>query len=394
MDRKNMTVGLVMAYTGTSYGMNLQALALQHVIESFGYNTEIIKSKDVFKEAFVLNWNLPFFIFNVLKNRIKSKFNPPFTYPDEIHKKNQNLRVEAAQAFRNVHLHNFTPFLSYSQLVEHSKKYDSVVVGSDQCWLPGFSFGGRFSLCFAPKGVKRISYATSLGVSSYPKYFYMNSRKAWKRFDSLSVREEEGKKVVQDVCGENFPVTIVADPTYLITKEEWEELIPFKRMEEDKYVLSFILGNSEEQQMCAKKFAEARGLKLLSILSNESVSSIDTTYADRTIVGASPEEFINYIRGAEYVFTDSFHGIAFSAINNKQMFVFYRKNVHASGKNSRNSRIDNILRMWQISDRLLTESNLNWNDILFPDINYNKVNRLIIEKREMSTLYLKNALKN
>ena len=390
----NKTIGLLMSCNGSSYGMNLQAFATQYMIEKLGYDTEIIqfKSGSSFKG---LTFDLSLFIVvpQLIINRFFSKRKiDNARFIDDIHLENNQVRIEAAKKFRDNRLHHFTKEMAFGELKEYSQKYAAVLIGSDQGWLPGFSLGRRNSLRFVPDGVIRLSYATSLGVSSYPRYLYRSSRAVWKSFDHISVREEEGRNIVKKICGEDFPVEVVVDPTYLITKEEWESLIPCEKQETDKYVLSFILGNNVEYQRCVRNFADFKKIKLISILSNESSSAIDMTYPDRVVIGASPEQFINLIRGAEYVFTDSFHGIAFSVINKVQFFVFYRRRAEDKNKYSRNSRIDNILRMWNIRERLIQEPTLDWNSESFKTIDYNKVHEIVERERIRSLEYLRQSL--
>lgn len=394
MDNKKC-IGLVMAYTGTSYGMNLQAFATQYVIEHMGYSTEIIptlESTSSLKNV-PFDWGLLIYAPKILIKRLTESKRPKELYPvwDDLHAENKRKRVEAAKDFRSRYLHSIGSKMSFEELTKYSEKYDAVLIGSDQCWLPGFSYSRRSSLSFVPDKVRRLSYATSLGVSAYPWYLRSSSRKAWKRFNFVSVREEAGRKIIKDICGEDFPVELVVDPTYLISYEEWLQLIPEKRMNE-KYVLSFILGNNKDQMMCAKRFAQAKGLELVSILSNESSADIDTTYPDRVVVGASPDEFVNYVRGAEFIFTDSFHGIAFSVINKKQLFVYYRKRRETQAKYSRNSRIDNILQLWQIRHRLITDYTIDWQTSDIKEINYAKVDALVEQMRNHSFEYLHKAL--
>ncbi len=389
-------IGLVMAYTGTSYGMNLQAFATQHVIEELGYSTEIIPAFDSTSSLknVPFDWGLFIYAPKVLIKRYFQKDKTNVLYPvwDDLHEDNDKKRIEAAKDFRSRFLHNIGPKMSFEKLAKYSEKYDAVLIGSDQCWLPGFSFSRRTSLSFVPNKVRRLSYSTSLGVSAYPWYLRSSSRKAWKRFDFVSVREEAGRKIIKDICGEDFPVELVIDPTYLISYEEWKQLIPEKRMNEKKYVLSFILGNNKEQMLCAKRFAQAKGLELVSILSNESSTDIDTTYPDRVIVGAAPDEFVNYVRGAEFIFTDSFHGIAFSVINKKQFFAYYRNRGETQAKYSRNSRIDNIMEMWHIQHRLITDYTIDWQTSDIKEIDYAKVDTLIEQMRSHSFEYLHKAL--
>lgn len=394
MKRKNNKIGLLLACHGSSYGMNLQAFATQYIIEKMGYDTEIInfKSGSGFK-GISLDFGLFVYLakyFLIDKNK-KQKIEKTVK-SDELHFRNDQLRITAARDFRNRRLHNFTEFMSFADLKDYSSRYYAVLIGSDQCWLPGFSFGRRNTLKFVPYGVRRISYGTSLGVDKYPWYCVNSSRKTWKSFDSISVREEEGKAIINKICGEDVHVEVVLDPTYLILRDEWLSLIPFEKKVEGKYVLSFILGNDVKQQELVRQFADFHKLKLVSILSNESTSPIDCTYADQTIIGATPEEFVNLIRGSEFVFTDSFHGIAFSVINQKQFFVFYRKRDDAKGSLNRNSRINNILRIWKLEHRLIRDFSFNRRLCNIEDINYLKVQDLLIKMRDKSIQYLFSAL--
>ena len=260
-----------------------------------------------------------------------------------------------------------------------------MLVASDQVWLPDVAVSNFFTLRFAAPGVRRISYATSLGVSTYPNYAKKPAGEFWKEIDYLSVREQKGKEIIQSIV--NVPVEVVADPTYLFTKEEWEALIQPERVVEEGYVLCYFLGDSESIKQYARKFAEDKNLRVVSILSDE-CNSDDSKYADEVLIGKSVEDFVNLIRNAEYVLTDSFHGLAFSVINQKQVLVFYRKRLDV--KESRNSRIDNIVRSWGIEDRLIREpQKLNIPTI---DIDYNEVSLRVEELRASSLAFLDRAL--
>ena len=158
---------------------------------------------------------------------------------------------------------------------------------------------------------------------------------------------------------------------------------------EGDYILCYFLGGTKEHKQLARKFADQKGIRIVSILSTESVSDIDVSYADEIITGKRPEDFVNLIRNAKYILTDSFHGVAFSVINNKQFYVFYRTKV--GSQNSRNSRIDNILKMWGLEDRLvLNDASLS--DFAEKPISYSEVNDRIYEKRKESISYLLTAL--
>lgn len=386
---KNNKVALVLAFKGTNYGMHLQGYATQQILDSWGYNTEIIdyKNKGILNGA-PIQRGLLTFLWKSFKRRFFEK--KQYASWGNEYLKNNELRLQASDWFRKTMLHDIKPIEGIEALRNYASNCQSVLIGSDQQWIPGVSFGNFLSLRFVPTGVNKISYATSLGVSEYPKYCYASAKRMWSRIDHLSTREEEGKYVISTICP-NKQVSVVLDPTYLLTKGDWLDRIPFEKKIEEKYLLCYFLGNQDSSKLCARRYADKHGLKLVSIVSNESMSNIDFSYCDEAIQGASVQDFVNLIRGAECLFTDSFHGLAFGVINEKQFYVFYRRRDDA--KQSRNSRIDNILRTWNLSERLITDEDRTWSND-YPAIDYKSVSKTLSVLRAESLEWLRNALLN
>ena len=386
---KTYKLGLFLAYKGYNYGAQLQAFATQWVLDSLGVSTEVIEYKGL-KGDKSISFDLDY-IFNILPKIIlgKLKKKPINAVNDPQFIENKKLRDIERKRFVNERFHDIIKLTGYKALSDYAEKLDGVLIGSDQKWIPGFSFGKIDSLMFAPSSVRRISYSTSLGVSEYPKYCWRTARNCWKKIDFLSVREEQGANIIKEVCGD-IPIQVLCDPTYVITKDQWLELIPFKKMREEKYVVCYILGNDDDIYKSARRFADSKNLKLITLLSCESYSPLATTFADEVILGASPEEFINWIRGSEYLLTDSFHGLAFSVINEKDFFIYYRKRDDA--KLSRNSRIDNVLAKWGLEDRLITQKDCDWTREKFSNIEYQKVTPIVLKERQKALDFLKQAL--
>lgn len=48
-------------------------------------------------------------------------------------------------------------------------------------------------------------------------------KKGLEGIDYISVREQEGSKIVKDLTGRDVPVLV--DPTLLLTSEEWEKVM-------------------------------------------------------------------------------------------------------------------------------------------------------------------------
>lgn len=384
---KKRKVGMLLAL-GTNYGALLQSYATQQILVKSGYETSIItyrgSRRDILRQGLT---GILFYINSHLKNEKNKK---PVQKLDTIHEENRQGRIKVQKQFIKEKFANIHSFSSHKDLVRYASSLDAVLIGSDQTWLPISMISCTSSFEFVPKGVRRVSYATSLGVSEYPKYCWKQARKVWKRMDYISVREEQGKKIINEICGD-IPVQVVCDPTYLFSKTEWEEFIPIERLESDKYVLCYFLGTDRKLFDVARNFARAKKLKLLSILTCEVAVEGDDSFPDRLITGASPEDFVNYIRGAEYVLTDSFHGVAFSIINEKQFFLFYPQRNYLA--QSRNSRLDNVIKMWDVEDRLITDKDIRWKDIKIDEINYEEVRARVSSKRKESLEYLKKALK-
>lgn len=381
-------IGLVLAYKSSNYGAQLQAYATQVMVESMGHETEIIDyfpqigDRHIVYNPGLIQYFYHHFRYKQLRKRYRES-------NDLVFKDEKEKRVAIYKNFIKRRLHSIVVVKGFKELANCGKDYDAVLIGSDQKWTPGFSFGNVNTLRFVPNNVRRISYATSLGVSEYPKYCWASARKVWKKIDYLSVREQQGADIIKQVCGPDTPVQVVVDPTYLMTKAQWEELIPVEKKSEQKYVFCYFLGNDDYCKRKAREFADRKKLKLVSVLSTESYSDIDQSFADELVRENTPEDFINWIRGAEYVFTDSFHGAAFSVINEKQFFIFYRKRAEAT---SRNSRIDNILDKWGLKDRLVLPGAQDVDLSSLKDIEYERVNTLVGEEREKSLAFLKEAL--
>lgn len=380
-------IGLILAYQGVNYGMLLQAYATQKFIESKGFNTEILEyTRTNYKHIRKTPW-LIVYAFDELRKRLEKRRKQQSEILDQLHKNNIQERKIVSKEFIELELDNRRIIKGIEALEEIGKTYNGVLVGSDQIWPPDAAFGNFTTLRFVPDDINKISYATSLGVSSYPYYCKSSAAQFWKRINYLSVREEQGKRIIQNIC--DIPVEVVVDPTYLFTYEQWRNLVPEQRIIDDEYILCYFLGEIEEHKKLARKYANKVGKKLVTILSTESVSDIDETFADDVIIGKGPKDFINLIRFANCILTDSFHGLAFSVINKKQFYIFFRTKI--GSKNSRNSRIENILKMWNLEERLVL-NDASVSDFCDKPIQYSIVDERVDKERARSISYLEKAL--
>ena len=211
--------------------------------------------------------------------------------------------------------------------------FDTLICGSDQIWTP-VSFHPEYYLSFAPDSVRKIAYAPSFGVNRISGGKKKIIAKLLRRFESLSVREEQGREIVRQLTGQD--AFVAADPVLLLSREHWESVAVRPRMTEP-YVFCYIL-QSEKVYPYAKEYAQKNGLAVRAI--NESRKETGAA-ADEIIADDSPEEFVGLIQSAEMVVTDSYHGLLFSLLFHKPVRIIQR--FSDSSGFSQNSRIDSIL---------------------------------------------------
>ncbi len=267
--------------------------------------------------------------------------------------------------------------------------YDGFVCGSDQIWNPAFSNCTSIYWLNFSNSKEKVAYAPSIGITTASPETKNDIRNALNSFKAISCRESTGSSFLNSVLGENRCVTVL-DPTLLLDRNEWDMLLHDNSIKE-KYVFSYVLRGTDQQRLLIKRFAERNNLKLVTIplLEAEYHSKIDCKYADYNIIDASPIDFIALIKGAEYVFTDSFHCMIFSCIYHRPFFSLYK-----TGKNQM-LRIEDFQEWLCIGNRVVE----NYEDIE----NMQKMDMSnawelfdfrIKEERKKSVSYLYEALKN
>ncbi len=251
-------------------------------------------------------------------------------------------------------------------------KNTAFIVGSDQVWNPRFitereSF---YFLDFAPDGARRISYAASLGVKSWPKPFEQRVLPMLKKFDAISVREESSVPYLTSLGLKN--VVCVCDPTILHTGDFYRREFPYERREGD---FTFVYRIREEIPESVK-----------SIFCKE-VKEVHLQKR-RTIVSVT--EWLKNIDCAKFVVTDSFHCAVFCILFHKPFLVIPNR---STGKGM-NERFSTLLGKTGLEYRCLTceESHDEVLQKLNAAVDWEKVDAVLEEWRAYSANWLRNAL--
>ena len=242
--------------------------------------------------------------------------------------------------------------------------FDGLLSGVDQIWnLQLTDNDTKYYLDFTNK-IKKYSYGTSFGRTEFSEEDKDRISKLLIQYKKIFVREESGKKLIDSLIPTK--VTVVPDPVFLLTKEQWINNLELTKWNIGEYILYFELHKSELMRDFARKMAQKYKCKILRI-TNDFFCIKDMKNVKRT----GPIEFLNYILNAKMVVTDSFHAASFSIIFNKLLYIGLKEGDIAY----LNTRIDNMVSIFGIQKAIITT------DMVENYIDYNSVNSILGAER-------------
>lgn len=385
---KDVKVGLCCCFENHNYGSMLQSLANLRAIESLGHECEVIRYikqysfvQKVRQAPRLLNAGNIAKIAQQLELRRQS-----LVFPE----------IAAERATRDSAFDRFSDSffstsirqcIGYDSLTEASESYGAVVVGSDQLWLPIGLPTNFYNLQFVKPGVRRVSYATSFGVTNIPWYQRRRTADFLRKIDYLSVREDAGAIICRKIAG--VDAKVVVDPTLLLTREDWLDLISSKQRESEPYIFCYFLGHNRLCREEAKRISKEMNLPIVVLRHLDEIVPADEQFGDYSPYDIDPSGFVNLIRNAEVVLTDSFHGTVFSVLHHKRFATYYR--FETTDGQSRNSRIDSLFAHLGLKERLVTQSGQSIR-VLCRVIDYSAVDQSLSDWRKDSWSFLTKAL--
>lgn len=376
-------IGIITILKVNNYGAELQAFATQSVLNRIGYDAEIIdylfyknpchvktkRSKPVFTFSIkkrLSEWGYP------IKTRLGALFS----------KGNNSIRNSRFEEFHTANTKTSACYRSIDELYNASHEYDTYIVGSDQVWNPSiYSSLLPYMLDFAPKGKRRISYASSFGVSRIEeeqKEFYKDYLS---KFYAIAVREKNAVGLVKELSGKD--ATWVLDPTLLLSKDEWMKIAKFPYEIKENYILVYELIPSPYIMELARTMSKEKGLAIVRICKSAAPEAKENGVT--SINDAGPAEFVGLFANASMVITNSFHGTAFSINFTKDFYTVTP--LHKQN----NSRQQSILELFSLKERLLVE-NTEISKVTRASIDKATVSKLLEEERTKSINYLKTAI--
>ena len=361
-----MKIRMMTFHTPKNYGAVLQAYSLMSYLKGFwedvkviDYNTPELRAKYSLKTKAVG-------IKGIVKKLLSSSGEK---YKKTKFDKFENFVCEYIDLTRR--------YESLRELAEDLMEMDIAVTGSDQVFNPKRISDERraFYLDFIGDDVKKISYAASFGLSKIPDERKEEIKEYLNKFEHISVREDSGMQIVEELSRKK--AVVVLDPVFLNNKGFWTDTskeypLPFKN-----YLLYYRLLGSKKSDQYAKKIAKEKGLKLVTI--NDSYLRMPL---GKVLWDVGPREFLWLYANSDFVVTDSFHGVAFSLIFEKQL-VF--TDTHSVTK----ERGYNLLEAVGVEDVAYCE-----NYYCDKTIDYSQVLEKLNQKIEFSKSFLANAVKD
>lgn len=361
-------VGVVTITSGMNYGNSLQNLALIMFLRDMGVEAETILNR--YRCSHIPLEGIA---------KLKSQLTILLNYKGNADGERLDLiRREKYLEFDRQYIPFSKTMIDGESVPTNLKdEYDFFLTGSDIVWNPFYCTPVMF-LQFARKE-QRVSYAASFGVGELSEKDRLQYAEWLSDMKNISVREPAGSRIVEQCIGDPAPVHV--DPTLLISRERWEKIAKKPQWYHgERYMLTYCLGDSPNKyQEALRQLCEEHNLKNLRIL--------DESFPDGYAI--DPCEFLYLVLHSELVYTDSFHGAVFSTIFERPFLVFAREEDENSFCHL-TSRIDNLLTMFSLQDRMLSSGNKECLNAPF-SLSFEGKDGILQREREKAQQYLENA---
>jgi len=351
-----MDIGIVTFHRANNYGAVLQAYALLTSVNKFkDCNVKIIDYKRVVEDK-----------------RYSPLFNLDKICKVPLFNVSRCLKFEL---FRLKYLPLTSKANSLLEFESQISQFDIGIWGSDQVWNKNI-YDIKDEDVFFGKGIeiKKIAYAPSMGSCQIEKF--NDNVNDLKSFHFITARDRTTSDNIKNLIKRD--VSIVPDPVFLLSPTEWQRLFKRKKLF-GEYIFYYQVGDDNSYGI-AKKAAEQMKVPLVV------VSSV-CRYKDdlvKNVVGCGPIDLLQLIYNAKCVYTNSFHGAAFSIIFSKE---FYCINLEKKGGNDRKTY---LLKEFGLEDRMIKGRSIYHKNCGV--IDYKEVREIYKKKRSYGLSKLKQML--
>lgn len=297
-----------------------------------------------------------------------------------------NLEGKKFKEYNKKFIKDTKQYKTFEELKSLNKEFDIFVVGSDQVWRAKYTQPNtsKYYFDFVDEDKIKIAYAASFGVNFWEgdKELTEKIKLLAQRFDYVSVREEGGIKICNNVFG--IDAVCVLDPTLMIDKKDYQPILDDWKDEshkKKKYIAHMLLDDTA----VLRDESNNIGKYLKSEINY--IKGKDRKFLGKTITFYNKvSQWLTYVKDAELVITDSFHCTVFSLIFNKKFVV-------VANPERGTARLENLLGIVGLKDRFFTNiKDVLKSGILDKNIDYVEVEKKLNVHREYSMNFLKKAL--
>ncbi len=371
-----MKVGIISMQRVVNNGSFLQAYSLKKIIEKIGGEVEFVDYKpgevlvDISNKA------------DVDKLNIVSKITDRIIPPLKVSKKKMNLYWDQYKLVDKQYRDKMLPLLGVSSLKNYNPQLDLLVIGSDEvfnCLQSSSEVGYSRQLFGAGIQAKNIiTYAASFGntveegLKRYGIYDEISSFVG--RFAGVSVRDMNTYNILAKMSKQEVNKNI--DPVFLY---DYDKEIDDIKVPIDNYVVVYAYAKriSKKESKAILKFAKHHNKKVVCLCAPQK-------YMDGYLP-LNPFEVLAYIKKADYVITDTFHGSVFSIKYNKQFATFIRRGYEQTYGNS--EKLSDLLATFSLENRSV-QIIAELEDILLQPISFGEVNNKISIEKNKALEYL------
>lgn len=360
-----MNIRIITHHAVLNHGALLQLYALEKVISKYDKNVcalDYTKNYDFLEDYANVKYNIslrsiPYYLKYLMEKGIfKTLFNVKKKFILDNFKSNRKMVGEYYSRCKNL---------------------DAVFIGSDEVFSiePGLNpfFWGMgvpakhifaYAGCFGPTTIDFIN-------EKYAKEYIIAGIN---RFEKISVRDLNSQSIIENLSGKK--VYQVCDPVILYGYID--EMKDFKKPTNDNYILIYAYDermNDKHEVFEIKKFAKKNNYKLISV-------GFYHQWCDKC-VNVDPIDLLKWIKGAECVITDTFHGTVMSLIMNTPFATKIRGNRNKLGF---------LLSEYNVEDREILDFE-KLSTIFNKKIDFTNINKIIINKRQKGLNYIEDCLR-
>lgn len=350
-----------------NYGGILQAFALQNYLEMQGNEVVHLNRRPKTKDLIL---RLKIFIYRFI-NAKEIKISKQVD--------------EKYRSFIQKFIHLSKPLRSKEEWDDYifENKFDALIAGSDQIWRLEYNTGytEECFLKYDKSFLRKVAYAASFGVPNDIDYPVNRLKELLSEFDGISVREKDAVSIVRKHY--NGDVLQLIDPTLLLTAEDYIRIFNLKNDMEPNTIFAYILDKNDLKKNIINSSKEILGYELDYVYGSMVLKS---NYKDPDIFQKPTiEQWLQKFLNSDFVITDSYHGMVFSLIFNKEFIII--------GNEKRGvSRFKSLLEILNLENRLLMNELEFTQDFLSEKINWDNVNDIRKNLQNKAYEFLKNSL--